>query len=48
MNEEEKKIRRIYFEHDGLLTISTGSRRRTKIWKEKRVVWSALDRKSVV
>lgn len=42
MNEEEKKTRRICFEHDGLLTISTGSRRRTKVWKEKRVAWSAL------
>lgn len=42
MNEEEKKTRRIHFEHDGLLTISTGSRRRTKVWKEKRVAWSAL------
>ena len=35
-------IRDIILSHDGALTISTGSSRRAKIWKQKQVSWSAL------
>ncbi|MBQ9486357.1 MAG: hypothetical protein IJU91_00950 [Selenomonadaceae bacterium] len=28
--------------HDGLLNISTGSSRKTKVWKQKQISWSAL------
>lgn len=37
--------RKVVARHDGLLTISTGSSRRTKVWKQKQVAWSALIRK---
>ena len=32
----------IVITHDGLLTISTGSSRKTKVWKQKQVSWSQL------
>ena len=32
----------IVITHDGLLTISTGSSRKTKVWKQKQVSWSKL------
>lgn len=35
-------IRDIILSHDGALIISTGSSRRAKIWKQKKVSWSAL------
>ena len=35
-----KKV--VVAEHDGILTISTGSSRRTKVWKKKAVRWSQL------
>ena len=35
-------IRKVVAEHDGLLTISTGSSRRSRVWKQKSVAWSAL------
>ena len=37
---EAKK--RVVAEHDGLLTICTGSSRRSKAWKPKRMAWSQL------
>lgn len=30
----------IEIQHDGLLTICTGSSRKTKVWKQKRIAWS--------
>lgn len=35
-------IRDITLSHDGTLVISTGSSRRTKIWKQNQTAWSAL------
>ena len=32
----------IVVEHDGLLSISTGSSRKTRVWKQKQVAWSKL------
>lgn len=40
MGSPMKKV--VVCEHDGILTISTGSSRRTKIWKRKTVKWSQL------
>lgn len=32
----------IVVDHDGLLSISTGSSRKTRVWKQKQVTWSKL------
>lgn len=37
--------RRVVTTHDGLLTICTGSSRRTKVWKQKQIAWSQLIQK---
>ena len=39
-NPVRKKM--VVCEHDGLITISTGGSRRTKVWKKKTVRWSQL------
>jgi len=38
-------IRRVVAVHDGILTICTGSSRRSKVWKQKQVAWSDLVRR---
>lgn len=41
----DNAIRRVVASHDGILTICTGSSRRSKVWKQKQVAWSDLVRR---
>jgi len=38
-------IKKVVASHDGLLAISTGSSRKTKVWKQKNIAWSELVRR---
>lgn len=37
-----ERATKVLVEHDGIVTICTGSSRKTKIWKQKQVSWSQL------
>lgn len=42
LSQTHDKPKRILLKHDGIVTISTGSSRKTKTWKQKQLSWSKL------